>query len=103
VKQKKKCSGWRASSREPGVAELRPPNQASSLAIEHAQILSEQDIRVSQARCHASINFACISDLFFAPARLGMERLAGAYAWIVSQVGAIICGGSDAPVERGNR
>ena len=43
-----------------------------------------------------------ISDLFFAPARLGMERLAGAYAWnSLIKSGAIICGGSDAPVERG--
>jgi predicted amidohydrolase YtcJ len=43
-----------------------------------------------------------ISDLFFAPARLGIERLAGAYAWqSFLKSGAIICGGSDAPVERG--
>src|SRR4030095_12500405 len=43
-----------------------------------------------------------ISDLFFAPARLGMERLRGAYAWkSLIKSGAIICGGSDAPVERG--
>jgi len=43
-----------------------------------------------------------ISDLFFAPARLGMDRLAGAYAWqSFLKSGAIICGGSDAPVERG--
>jgi predicted amidohydrolase YtcJ len=43
-----------------------------------------------------------ISDLFFAPKRLGMERLAGAYAWqSFLKSGAIICGGSDAPVERG--
>jgi len=43
-----------------------------------------------------------ISDLFFAPARLGLDRLAGAYAWnSFLKSGAIICGGSDAPVERG--
>ena len=43
-----------------------------------------------------------ISDLFFAPARLGMDRLAGAYAWnSLIKSGATICGGSDAPVERG--
>jgi predicted amidohydrolase YtcJ len=43
-----------------------------------------------------------ISDLFFAPSRLGKERLAGAYAWqTLLKSGAIICGGSDAPVERG--
>ncbi len=43
-----------------------------------------------------------ISDLFFAAKRLGMDRLAGAYAWqSLLKSGAIICGGSDAPVERG--
>jgi predicted amidohydrolase YtcJ len=43
-----------------------------------------------------------ISDLFFAPKRLGMDRLAGAYAWqSFLKSGVIICGGSDAPVERG--
>ena len=43
-----------------------------------------------------------ISDLFFAPRRLGKGRLAGAYAWqSLLKSGAIIAGGSDAPVERG--
>src|SRR3979411_3552228 len=43
-----------------------------------------------------------ISDLFFAPARLGMDRLVGAYAWqSFLKSGCIIPGGSDAPVERG--
>ena len=43
-----------------------------------------------------------ISDLFFAPSRLGKERLAGAYAWqSLLKTGAIIAAGSDAPVERG--
>jgi predicted amidohydrolase YtcJ len=43
-----------------------------------------------------------ISDLFFAPSRLGIPRLAGAYAWqSLIKSGAIIPGGSDAPVERG--
>src|SRR3989442_1722803 len=43
-----------------------------------------------------------ISDLFFAPSRLGMDRLAGAYAWqSLIKSGCIIAGGSDAPVERG--
>ena len=43
-----------------------------------------------------------ISDLFFAPARLGMDRLVGAYAWqSFLKSGCTIPGGSDAPVERG--
>ncbi len=44
-----------------------------------------------------------ISDLFFAPRRLGKERLAGAYAWrSLLKSGAIVIAGSDAPVEQGN-
>jgi len=40
--------------------------------------------------------------LFFGPARLGMDRLLGAYAWqSFIKSGCIIAGGSDAPVERG--
>jgi hypothetical protein len=43
-----------------------------------------------------------ISDLHFAPSRLGMKRLEGAYAWAsFIKSGSIIAGGSDAPVERG--
>jgi hypothetical protein len=44
-----------------------------------------------------------IGDLYFAPARLGEERLAGAYAWrSLIDAGAAIAGGSDAPVEVGD-
>jgi hypothetical protein len=43
-----------------------------------------------------------IGDLHFAPSRLGMDRLDGAYAWrSFLRDGNIIAGGSDAPVERG--
>ena len=43
-----------------------------------------------------------IGDLHFAPRRLGTERLVGAYAWrSLLRYEAIIAGGSDAPVERG--
>jgi hypothetical protein len=43
-----------------------------------------------------------ISDLYFAPKRLGTERLRGAYAWqSLLATGAALCAGSDAPVERG--
>jgi predicted amidohydrolase YtcJ len=72
--------------------------------VEHAQILSAQDLpRFSKLGIIASMQPShAISDLFFAPARLGKERLAGAYAWqSLLESGAIICGGSDAPVERG--
>ena len=43
-----------------------------------------------------------IGDLHFAPSRLGMKRLEGAYAWqSLIKTGVVIAGGSDAPVERG--
>jgi predicted amidohydrolase YtcJ len=72
--------------------------------VEHAQILSELEIpRFAKLGVIASMQPShAISDLFFAPSRLGKERLGGAYAWQnLLQSGAIICGGSDAPVERG--
>jgi predicted amidohydrolase YtcJ len=72
--------------------------------VEHAQILTDQDLpRFGRLGVIASMQPShAISDLFFAPARLGMARLAGAYAWnSLLKSGAVICGGSDAPVERG--
>jgi predicted amidohydrolase YtcJ len=72
--------------------------------VEHAQILSAQDIpRFAKLGIIPSMQPShAISDLFFAPSRLGKERLAGAYAWqSLLKAGAIIPGGSDAPVERG--
>src|SRR5207248_2797443 len=72
--------------------------------VEHAQILSAQDLpRFAKLGVIASMQPShAISDLFFAPSRLGKDRLAGAYAWqSLLKSGAIICGGSDAPVERG--
>ena len=72
--------------------------------VEHAQILSAADIpRFAKLGVIASMQPShAISDLFFAPSRLGKERLAGAYAWqSILKSGAIVSGGSDAPVERG--
>ena len=72
--------------------------------VEHAQIVSAPDIpRFAKLGVIASMQPShAISDLFFAPSRLGNERLAGAYAWqSFLKSGAIIAGGSDAPVERG--
>lgn len=73
--------------------------------IEHAQILSLDDIgRFSRLGVIASMQPShAIGDFYFAPARLGDARLDGAYAWrSLLQSGAIIAGGSDAPVERGD-
>lgn len=73
--------------------------------IEHAQIINPQDIPrfgglgviPSMQPSHA------IGDMHFAPARLGENRLQGAYAWrSLIDSGVIVPGGSDAPVERGD-
>ncbi len=73
--------------------------------IEHAQVLSPADLpRLAKLGVIASMQPShAISDLFFAPRRLGEKRLAGAYAWqSLLKSGAIIAGGSDAPVEQGD-
>lgn len=73
--------------------------------IEHTQILAPEDIsRVGELGLIASMQPShAIGDLKFAPARLGMDRLRGAYAWkSLLESGAIIAGGSDAPVEVGS-
>jgi hypothetical protein len=72
--------------------------------VEHAQIVDAVDIpRFAKLGIIPSMQPShAISDLFFAPARLGIDRLAGAYAWqSFLKSGCIIAGGSDAPVERG--
>ena len=72
--------------------------------IEHAQIVDPDDIpRFAKLGVIPSMQPShAISDLFFAPARLGVDRLVGAYAWqSFLKSGCIIAGGSDAPVERG--
>jgi predicted amidohydrolase YtcJ len=72
--------------------------------VEHAQIVGSADIpRFAKLGVIPSMQPShAISDLFFAPSRLGMDRLAGAYAWqSLLKSGCVIAGGSDAPVERG--
>ena len=72
--------------------------------VEHAQILSAADLpRFAKLGVIASMQPShAIGDLFFAPSRLGEDRLAGAYAWqSLLKSGAIIAAGSDAPVEKG--
>ncbi|MEL7479939.1 MAG: amidohydrolase [Pseudomonadota bacterium] len=73
--------------------------------VEHAQILAEPDIaRFGDYGIIASMQPShAIGDLKFAPDRLGLTRLEGAYAWnSLLQAGAIVVGGSDAPVEVGS-
>lgn len=72
--------------------------------VEHAQIVSPVDIpRFAKLGVIPSMQPShAIGDLHFAPSRLGMKRLEGAYAWqSFIKSGSIIAGGSDAPVERG--
>jgi predicted amidohydrolase YtcJ len=84
---------------------LGPGHTDHRWRIEHAQILSGPDLpRFAAMGVTASMQAShAIGDLYFAPARLGPERLKGAYAWkSLIDSGALVCGGSDAPVEKGD-
>jgi len=77
---------------------------AARWRIEHSQIIRPVDIpRFAADHVIASMQPShAIGDLHFAPARLGNDRLNGAYAWqSLLKSGAVVVGGSDAPVERG--
>jgi predicted amidohydrolase YtcJ len=72
---------------------------------EHSQIVDPADIpRFAELGVIASMQPShAIGDLYFAPDRLGDERLEGAYAWqSLLDAGAHLTGGSDAPVEQGD-
>jgi predicted amidohydrolase YtcJ len=95
---------WYAQALTDVPASERPNGADVRWRIEHAQILRPSDyhwfkdlpIIASMQPSHA------IGDLHFAPARLGDARLDGAYAWhSLADLGVIVVGGSDAPVERG--
>jgi predicted amidohydrolase YtcJ len=73
--------------------------------IEHTQVVHPDDLaRIAALGLIASMQPShAIGDLKFAPARLGMDRLRGAYAWAtLLDLGTVIAGGSDAPVEVGS-
>jgi predicted amidohydrolase YtcJ len=73
--------------------------------IEHAQVVDPADIpRFGLLGVIASMQPShAIGDLYFAPSRLGPDRLAGAYAWRrLLDTRATIVAGSDAPVEKGD-
>ncbi len=73
--------------------------------IEHAQVLTPADIpRFAKLGVIASMQPShAISDLYFAPSRLGPERVGQAYAWrALLDAGATVVAGSDAPVESGD-
>ncbi|WP_448581949.1 amidohydrolase [Thermaurantiacus sp.] len=73
--------------------------------IEHAQVLDPADIpRFRALGVTASMQpIHATSDRTMAEARLGLDRLAGAYAWrSLLASGALLAFGSDAPVEPAN-
>ena len=81
----------------------QPTKTGLRWAIEHAQHLSAQDIpRFAQLGVIAAMQSVhCTSDMGFVPERLGNKRAEeGAYVWRkLIYRGAIICNGTDSPVE----
>ena len=73
--------------------------------IEHSQIITKKDqIRFRDMNIIASMQPShAIGDLHFAPSRLGMDRVGNGYVWRnLIDLGVLIAGGSDAPVEIGD-
>ena len=81
------------------------PASDPRLRIEHAQIVSPEDIpRFGKLGIIASMQpVHATSDMPWVPARLGPDRLAGAYAWkSLLNASARLAFGSDAPIEEAN-
>ncbi len=86
---------------EAALAEVRSADARPR--IEHAQVLAPDDIpRFRQLGVIPSMQPThCTSDMYWAEARLGPERIRGAYAWrSLLNTGVVIPGGSDFPVEQ---
>lgn len=109
----KRALVWMSEAFETYQASLPSPEEDGEGAtefdprwrIEHAQIVQTKDqSRFAKDGIIASMQPShAIGDLFFAPSRLGSERLGTAYAWRdLMEEGAMIAGGSDAPVEVGD-
>lgn len=87
------------------VALSRRPTANHRFRIEHAQLLSPDDIpRFQQLGVIPSMQPThCTSDMRWVYARIGAERAKGAYAWAsLLKTGARIASGSDFPVESHN-
>jgi predicted amidohydrolase YtcJ len=81
------------------------PSPHPPLRIEHAQVLAPADIpRFAALGVIPSMQpIHCTSDMYWAEARLGSQRVKGAYAWnSLLGRGSRIAAGSDAPVESPN-
>jgi predicted amidohydrolase YtcJ len=88
-------------------AEKKFPLEAANarLRIEHAQVVDREDIpRFKKLHVIPSMQPThATSDMYWAQARLGSERILGAYAWrSFLDDGNVIPGGSDFPVENPN-
>jgi predicted amidohydrolase YtcJ len=81
------------------------PGEDLRFRVEHAQILRPDDIaRFRRFNILPSMQPThCTSDLPWGEARIGADRLGGAYAWrSLLDSGVVIAGGSDFPVEEPN-
>ncbi len=88
-----------------GLALSRRPRADHRFRIEHAQLLSADDIpRFAKLGVIASMQPThCTSDMRWVEARVGARRATGAYAWgSLLRSGARVAAGSDFPVESHN-
>ena len=87
------------------VPEAERVNENPRWRIEHAQIIHPDDqIRYKELDIIAAVEASTVkADLYFAPARIGSERLKTAYLWktLIDQ-GIHVTAGTDAPVEVGD-
>ncbi|MCI0372105.1 MAG: amidohydrolase [candidate division NC10 bacterium] len=84
------------------LREAFPEVAGARLRVEHAQIVHPADLTAfGDLPLIASIQPThATTDMRWAEARLGPERLPGAYAWrSLLKAGAVLAGGSDAPIE----
>jgi predicted amidohydrolase YtcJ len=83
----------------------RRPSADLRARIEHAQVIAPDDIpRFKALGVLPSLEpVHATSDMYWAEARLGSERVKGAYAWrSLLKTGSIIIGGSDVPNDQLN-
>lgn len=81
------------------------PTEDHRFRVEHAQILTTEDIpRFAALRVIPSMQASHqTSDMYWAERRVGPERIKGAYAWRdLLETGVVIPNGSDFPVEQVN-
>lgn len=84
------------------LREAFPEVAGARLRVEHAQVVHPADLAAfGDLALIASIQPThATTDMRWAEARLGRERLPGAYAWrSLQKAGAVLAGGSDAPIE----